>query len=81
MNRYSRSRNYGDHDADNLTTSDGTHYTQPTGRRAELWATYHEVQRKSAEWFREMGTGTGTQNLPVKAIEKHHEIELLNPQI
>lgn len=74
MKTYSRTRNYGDHDADNLTIGDQL-YTQPTGRRAELWATYHAVQRKSAEWFREMGKGT--QQLNAGAIEKHHEIELL----
>lgn len=74
MKRYSRTRNYGDHDADNLTIGD-QHLTQPTDRRAELWQAWREMRARNEAWLK--GVEGQHDQLPVTAINNYHEIKLI----
>lgn len=78
MKPYSRTRNYGDHDADNLTIGDKL-YTQPFFDYAAARKDF--MDRWDAEDKRRAEMGKGTQNLNAGAIGRHHELELLNPDI
>lgn len=70
LSKYSRVRNYGDHDADNLTTD--KHYTQPKDR---LWQAWREMRARNEAWLKGVEGQHG--QLPVGAIEQYHSIELL----
>lgn len=71
LSKYSRTRNYGDHDADNLTIGD-QHHTQPKDR---LWAAWREMRARNEAWLKGVEGQWG--KLPVRAIEAHAELELL----
>lgn len=74
MKPYSRTKNYGDHDADNLTIGDKL-YTQPLFDYAAARKAF--IDRWDAEDKRRAAMGKGTQGVPAEAINNYHEINLI----